>query len=153
MAIEYTFYGEADVSSDDLRSVIVGAVGGAQGADGTVLRTGLNVTANRVDAGGGNPATHFFGFEHRVTATFRFSNTAEGGTRDHNITLMVGAVLAYFDRYAGRGVLLFNGEEVIIQRLDHEVVFNSDWDDWTDVDEVRPLLSGHAVRPLLQPLL
>jgi hypothetical protein len=48
VALFYTFYGEADVTTEEIRRVMAAAVGGTLGADGAVLRDGMNVTAFRV---------------------------------------------------------------------------------------------------------
>ena len=66
---------------------------------------------------------------------------------------MVASVLAYFERYGGREVLLFHGEEVVIQRLTDEVVFRSEWEEWFTIPEMAPLLAGHVVESLPQPFL
>jgi hypothetical protein len=66
---------------------------------------------------------------------------------------MVEAVLAFFDAYPGRGVLLFNGEEAILQRLGDGIEFGSDWDDWLELPEVTPIVARHSLRRLGQPLL
>ena len=153
MATEYTLSSEAEVDTGELQDFMVAAIGGDKGPDGTVFRDGMYVTAYRVPDGEGNPAMQLFGFQHRVTATFRLSNLSNEATKNHNAALMVGAVLAFFDRYAGRGVLLFNGEVVIIERLTDEIIFDEEWDDWFENDEVTPLLRGFAVRPLAQRLL
>ena len=54
-----------------------------------------------------NPAIRLFGFEPRITATFRFANLADEPTRDHNAGLMVASLLAFFERYGGSSVLPF----------------------------------------------
>ena len=153
MALEYTFYGAADATSEELRSLIAAAVGGSVTPDGTILREGMHVTAARVGSDDAHSTTRLFGFDHRVTAIFRFANLSTTGISEHNSVLMVAAVLAVFDTYPALGVLLFNGEEAVLQRFEDGVVFNCDWEDWSEVDEMAPLLAGHQVRPLPQPLL
>ena len=63
---------------------------------------------------------------------------------------MVGTVLSMAD---ADGVLLFNGEEAVVQVSDGEVTFAAGWIDWDDMPEVVALRSGHRVSPLAQPLL
>jgi hypothetical protein len=153
MAIEYSLASEADVDTQDLQDFMVAAIGGEKGPDGTVFRDGMYVMAHRLAEGEENSAMQLFGIQHRVSATFRLANLADEATRNHNTALMVGAVLAFFHRYAGRGVLLFNGEVAILQRLTGEIVFDREWEDWFENDEVTPLLDGYPIRPLPQPLL
>lgn len=63
------------------------------------------------------------------------------------------AVLQVFDRYDGAGVLLFNGEEVVLQRLNGGVVVDSKWEDLADIPELAALVAALQVTPLPQPLL
>jgi hypothetical protein len=153
MATEYVFYGAADVSSAVLQGMIAAAVAGSVAADGTVSRSGMNVTAYHVEPDDESPVTAYFGFTHQVTITFRFDNVASAHERELNLALMVGAVLGFLDMHPGRGVLLFNGEEVTLQRLDDDVVFSSDWEDWTESDRIQALMMDRAVGVLAQPLM
>ncbi|BFU46752.1 SitI3 family protein [Krasilnikovia sp. MM14-A1004] len=153
MSLFYTFYGEADVSSEDLRSRMASVLGGSIGADGTIFRDGMNVAANRVEPQEAHATTGYFGFQDKITAIFHFSNRASAETTDHNTVLMAEAVLATLDAFPGRGVLLFNGEQAILQRLGDGIEFDAEWEDWTDIDEARPMVARHVVRRLAQPLL
>jgi hypothetical protein len=98
-------------------------------------------------------ATSVFGFPHRVTASFRLSNRVSEQVRELNVGLMMRAVLSFFDTYPGDGVLLFNGEEVVLQKLTGQVSVNSDWEDRTELAGLRMLRAGRDFRPLPQPLL
>jgi hypothetical protein len=153
VSLFFTFYGEADVSTDDLLRLIVAVVGGSPRGRDTVFVPGMNVTAHRVDEGEEDSTGQHFGFLERITATFNFENLSSEEVSEHNTALMVAAVLAIFDRYPGRGVLLFNGERAVLGRLSDEVVFDSDWDDWLEMGEVLPLVAANETRKLLQPLM
>jgi hypothetical protein len=91
-----------------------------------------------------------FGFQHRITATFHFSDLADDATDERNTALMVRSVIDLVRRYACCGVLLFNGELAIAQWTPGEIVFDADWEPWLRMDS---LLAGHARRRLPQPLL
>src|SRR6266511_4117402 len=153
MATEYDFYGDADVPTDEIRALAAAAVGGVIQPSVLIVTDGMYVDAYRVDRGDEISATARFGFQHRVTMIFRFYNKTAAEVRSRNVVLMLRAVLSYFDKYSGRGVLLYNGEEVTLQRLDGDVEFSIDWEDWTDVEGAAPLVAGHAVRRLNQPLM
>jgi hypothetical protein len=149
MAIEYTYYGSADLGTESLRSKVAEALGGSLAPDGTVVRDGLSATACRVEPGDEATAPGLFGFTHRITVRFRFS----AGRRDleeHNTALMVGAVLGLAQT---DGVLLFNGEEAVVQIIAGEAVFANGWEDWDDMPEVVALRKSHRDAPLAQPLL
>jgi hypothetical protein len=126
---------------------------GTQLPDGPIVRDGLRVYAGRVSGDEVNPAAALFGFDQRFRATFRFANLAEPATTDHNIALMVHVLIAFVRSRGGRGVLLYNGEEAVLQYSEDGIVFDSNWEDWTENAEVAPLLPQFAVRVLPQPLL
>jgi hypothetical protein len=153
MATEYDFYGDADVPTDEIRALAAAAVGGVMQPSGLIVTEGMYVDAYRIDSGDEMSATARFGFQHRVTMIFRFYSNKASDVRNRSVALMLCAVLSYFNKYPGRGVLLYNGEEVTLQRLDGDIEFSIDWEDWTDVQEVASLVASHAVRRLNQPLL
>lgn len=152
MAIEYDLYGSADVTTDEIVLFLAGVLE-ARVEDGTIRRDGLEVTAYRAEPGEEASATRLFGFTHRVTATFRLSNRSTPEEREHNTAVMTDAVLQFLDRYAGSGVLLFNGEEVVLQKLDGPVSLNSDWEEWSESEELSALIGEREFRSLPQPLL
>jgi hypothetical protein len=153
MAVEFTWYGDADVETNTLREFLVSTVGGAQQPDGTVVTDGLSISARRVVGDEVDPDTALFGFEQRLRATFRFANLAAAATTEHNIALMVHTLIAFAQRHGGSGVLLFNGERAVLQYAPDSIVFDSDWEDWAENGEVAPLLTQFASRVLPQPFL
>jgi hypothetical protein len=153
MATEFDWAGDADVVTATLRDFIATATGGAQSQDGTIHLDGMYVTARAGPESDSTPAIALFGFGERFTATYRFANLADEETTDHNTALMVHAVIAFAQRYGGNGVLLFNGEEAVLQYGPGGIVFASDWEDWTENGEVAPLLDQFDSRSLPQPLL
>ena len=153
MALEFDLQSDADIDSPELRAFLAGAVEGDLGPDGTVFRPGMYVMSRHVAPGDEDSTTRLFGFQHRINATFRFANLAAEAERDHNTAIMIRSVLALAERFGGHGVLLFNGELAVVQWTPEEVVFDSEWEEWSELDEVKPLLAGHALRPLPQPLM
>jgi hypothetical protein len=152
MALEYTYHGAAALTTEGLRSLVASSLAASPGPDGAIVREGLWVTAYRVDPGEEAVAPALFGFPHRVTVRFRFSATRRD-LEEHNTALMVGTVLAIADQTKTDGVLLFNGEEAILQVIGGEAIFADDWEDWDDVPEAAALKSGRRVGHLAQPLL
>jgi hypothetical protein len=154
VSVFFTFYGEADLTTDALRSLMVRTVGGTLSPDGFIFRDGMDVTALGVADDEEDESTGaYFGFTERVSVTFTFHNLAGLDVTDHNTALMVTAVLAVFDADPGRGVLLYNGSQVVLQRLDDGVEFDSEWADWSQIAETAPLLERYPSRLLAQPLL
>lgn len=139
----------ADLDTESLRSRVAAALDATLSPDGSMFWDGLWVVAYRVEPGEEATAPGLFGFSHRVTVLFRYSSTRRG-LEDHNTALMVGAVLSLAD---ADGVLLFNGEEAVVQIAGGEVTFAAGWEDWDDMPEVAALRSEHRVTSLSQPLL
>jgi hypothetical protein len=152
MAIEYTYYSAADLSTEELRSMVAAALSGALTDDGAVVREGLSASASRVNPGDEATAPRLFGFTHRVTVRFRFSGTRPE-LEENNTALMIGAVLALVDRTGTDSVLLFNGEEAILQSVGGDVVFAGDWEAWESLPQAAALRAGRRVGTLAQPLL
>jgi hypothetical protein len=151
VAIEFDWYGDADVDTAALRGFIVEATRGEQHTDGTVFLDGMYIMsrASRDEDG----VTVLFGFDERFSATFRFANLATEATAEHNTAVMVQVLIAFAQSYGGNGVLLYNGEENVLQYGKDGIVFASDWADWSENTEVAPLLGQFARRTLPQPLL
>lgn len=148
MAIEYVLYGDTDVTADELTELLAEAIA-ADRVDGTTaFRDGMYVSSGQVADEERNDAVRAYGFEHRVTATFRLADPPA----PHNTALVVAAVLAWSDRYGDCGVLLFNGYRAVLQLLPDGVVFDSEWAEFTGNDEVVALRANNPARPLPQPL-
>jgi hypothetical protein len=153
VAIEFDWSGDTDLDTAELRAFITAVTAGDQHPDGTVFLDGMYVMARAVTGDDVNPAISLFGFDERFTATFRFANLADESTAEHNTALMVHVLISFSQAHGGNGVLLYNGEEAVLQYGEEGVVFNAEWDDWADNGEVAPLLDQFASRVLPQPLL
>lgn len=153
MAVEYHLESDTAASRDDLSAFLATAVGGRASPDGTVFRPGMYVMTHHTDPEDEDLMIEAFGFTHRLSATYRFDNLATPDVQDHNTALMVRSVIAFAGQFGGRGVLLFNGDRATIQWNEDGIVFDSEWEEWTDVAAVVPLIEGHTMRLLPQPLL
>jgi len=153
VALEYDWSGDTEVDTAALRTFIATATGGQQAPDGTVFLDGMYVTASAGSEDDVNEAMRLFGFEDRFWATFRFANLADEATSDHNTALMVHVLISFAQTHGGSGVLLHNGERAVLQYGKDGVVFDAEWEDWTENHEVAPLLTQFASRTLPQPLL
>ena len=153
MALEFDWSGDAVLDTETLRAFIATATGGEPRPDGTVFLNGMYVMARAVSGDDVNPAIALFGFEERFTATFRFANRASAAATERNIAVMAHVVIAFAQSHGGSGVLLFNGEEAVLQYGADGIVFASQWHDWSENGRVAPLLDQFANRVLPQPLL
>ncbi|MDG4791604.1 SitI3 family protein [Micromonospora sp. WMMD1102] len=88
-----------------------------------------------------------------MTATFRLSNRATEDARDDATRAMIRVVLAFFNDYPAYGLLLYNGERIILQRVQGPGGIDSDWEDWAEMSGMRQLVAGLESRRLPQPLL
>ena len=150
MAVEFKVATEAAIEPAVLAAFFADAIGGDADDEATVFRDGMYVTSRSVPE---DDMIAALGFDQKTRATFRFANLASEATEDHNTALMVGAVIGLFDRFGGRGLLLFNGERVVAERVDGELVFADDWADWLTGDEVAAVVAERPVRKLTQILL
>jgi hypothetical protein len=153
VAIEFDWYGDADVDTATLRALVTAMTNGEQGPDGTVFLDGMYVMGRAVSGEDVNPAIALFGFAGRFSMTFRFANLADAPAAERNTALMVHVLIAFAQRYGGSGVLLFNGDEAVLQYGEGGVTFAADWEDWTENAEVAPLVAQFGSRVLPQPLL
>jgi hypothetical protein len=152
MALGYTYYSAADPDLRELRSVVAAAVGGTVTADETIVRDGLSIASWRVTPGDEAYAPQLFGFTHRLTVRFRLPSRWRE-LEEHNTALMIAAVLTIVDRTGADSVLLFNGEEAILQSVDGEVIFAEDWEGWEEYPKAAAFKAGRRVARLPQPLL
>ncbi len=153
MATEYDLISEADLSHEEFFSFVRVAVDGVPRESNFMLAEGMGVYAYRVTPDEQRSAADLFGFTHRVTATFRFSNRASDEVLARAEVVMYRAVIEFFERFPGRGVLLYNGEEVTVQKLNEGIEINRDWEEWTENDSLQALINGYTFRTLPQPLL
>jgi len=153
MATEYKLYSAAELSTDEIVTYLTNALDASGTPGGYLERDGLQVTAYAVPATEAVTAASVFGFNHRVTATFRFDGLSAEAVRTANTVLMVRAVLALFGEYRADGVLLFNGEEVVVQRLNGEVSLNGDWEDFAEIEDLKRIATMYPLRTVPQPLL
>lgn len=153
MAIEYDWYGDAEIDTPSLRAFIVTATAGEQHEDGTVFLPGMYVTGGHVEPDDANPAIALFGFEDRFRGTFRLSKQADEPAQQHAEALMAHTLIAFATQVGGHGVLLFNGEENVLQYGDGAVTFGAEWEEWAENPETAPLLTQFPSRILPQPLL
>ncbi|AEV86648.1 hypothetical protein ACWT_5631 [Actinoplanes sp. SE50] len=152
MATEYIVQSDADVRSDELTGFFESTLG-ELATDRTIVLPGLFVTPDRPPEDERDETTRRLGFDHRVTATFRFHNLADPQTRDHNVAVMVGAVLAFYDRFGGSGALFYNDDVLTVQWTPREIVVNRDWTEFFEIDAVVAVIGDRPVRHLGQPLL
>jgi hypothetical protein len=151
VALEYTYYSAADLGDGELHAMLAAQVGGTMSDDITVVRDGLSIASWREKPGEEATAPRLFGFDHRITAIFRFDSVRRE-LEDHNTALMIGCVLAILERTRADSVLLYNGEEAVVRCTGGEAVFADDWD-WEYYPEAAALHEGHRVARLPQPLL
>ncbi|MCY1075049.1 SitI3 family protein [Archangium lansingense] len=92
-----------------------------------------------------------FQFRPDLSVGFRLDPNSDEYEQGNRIMLRATMFLLEYGR---DGVLLFNGEHIVLQRLSGHLVLNEDSKNWTDglqlEDEIR---LPHEKRPLPSPLL
>jgi hypothetical protein len=92
----------------------------------------------------------FFGFVHSLVVSFRISSNQDIEQAER---LMIRATLALLQKTTGDAVLLFNYENIVLQRIKNQLVFNQDfWDPWK-ADEIKNALIPYSLKVLSSPLL
>lgn len=94
-----------------------------------------------------------FGFRPMLGVGFRIDSNASDDDYLAGKHLLIQATVALLRAYAGAAVLLFNGELVLLQRLQTQITLNQDWREWTSYDLLRDVTLPYELRPLPSPLL
>ena len=118
--------------------------GGLRGtAIGLTVRTPIRDWQEMIEEG--------FHFTPDLLILFRIHTDHDGG--EQALRLMLRAAQGLIER-GGDAVLLFNGEHIILQRLQGQLVLNADYGDWTGgFGLLREIWLSHERRPLPSPLL
>lgn len=151
MALECEFYASADLSLNEILAFMAHAI------DGQILgdyarRDTLDATPWDEDSDEVESDSDALGFDIRTRVTFRFSGKTTLEERASARIAMFRAVLDFFGRYGGDGVLLHNGERIIMRRIGGSVICKEGWEEWSDPG-VRELVAGLERRSLAQPFL
>jgi hypothetical protein len=154
MADEFDFHGSAAVEPQQLADFLMPLLG-AEMADSRFLRRDrLHVSLLPMESTEEqDPIASLLGFTHRITVTFRFFPSEDQKLYHGNIRAMIEAVLAVLSHFGGDGVLMFNGEYMLIEGLDGSVTFDSEWDGLREVPELATIAHRYGLRRLPQPLL
>ncbi|WP_257452646.1 SitI3 family protein [Archangium lipolyticum] len=92
-----------------------------------------------------------FHFRPDVLVIFRLDSNSDQYEEGHRVMLRATMLLLEHGR---DGVLLFNGERIILQRLAGELVLNADYGNWTKGLQLENEIQlPHEKRPLPSPLL
>lgn len=91
-----------------------------------------------------------FGFRPEAELYFRLARGLEEQREGYRVMLEV--VTRWLQEEAGQGVLLFNGETILLQRLGTELTLNSDWQTWHKEGREKMTLP-HTMQSLPSPLL
>lgn len=94
-----------------------------------------------------------FHFRPTLSIGFRIDSNASDQDYETGKHLLIRVVVALLQQSPGAAVLLFNGETVLLQRLDERIVLNQDWREWTSYDLLRDVTLPYDQRPLPSPLM
>ncbi|MFG1953049.1 SitI3 family protein [Micromonospora sp. NPDC048830] len=154
MADEFDFHASTTAHPEHLAQFLARALDAETVTPRFLRRDRMHVDLIRLeDPADQDPIAPLLGFTHRVTVTYRLLPSSDEGAYYADVRAMVDSVLGILDHFGGDGVLLFNGEHMLIEALNGYVVFDSEWDDFRDVPELAEVARRHELRRLAQPLL
>lgn len=129
MSIEYQFIVSTDRSASHLLGAIHQRFDLPWSQDHTFLSgVGLQVNATACGQSYGEMLEDGFGLHFDVGARFRLAKDPD--ERQVGFQTMLQVVVALLRQEPRQAVLLFNDETILLQRLDGELVLNSDWQGW-----------------------
>lgn len=94
-----------------------------------------------------------FGFDPSLSILFRMYNNAPDDEYSMGKHILIRATMLVLERDPGDAVLLFNGEQVILQRLQGRLALNHDWQEWTSYQLLADVTLPYTLRALPSPLL
>lgn len=92
------------------------------------------------------------GFRPNISVTFRFRGTASLDAQDVAWEVMLNAVIAFVRKYPAEGVLLFNGEEILMRCHNGEIIFDTT-EYFQEIPNLSAIVSRHRQETLDQPLM
>jgi hypothetical protein len=157
LALEYTWEADIAFSREQLREHFAERLAGADEADAggfTVLSTtdiDLNLMViDPADPDRDEAYEQRIGFTPRVAVRFRLHVRSEQSKLDASRT-MYSSVIAFAREHPCNGILLWNGEYVVLEHHGDDIALNSEWDDVFDEPYYAAVLAGLPRRPLAQP--
>jgi hypothetical protein len=154
MADEFDFHCSAPADLRELAHFLVHSLGAEVVTPQFLRRDGLHVDLVPVeDPAEQDPIAHLAGFAHRVTIVYRLLPSEDERRYHANVRAMIDSVLGTLTSFGGDGVLLFNGEHVLIEALAGHIAFDAEWSDFQDVPELAAVARRYELRKLAQPLL
>lgn len=149
MALEFSLEAAMDVEPNHALHLIADTIG-VSWADQDHL-SGLGV---RISAINGTDLRKLviadaFQFVPSLSVGFRVQPKENYQEGKHTV---LRAVMVLLDHFSGDAVLLFNGEDVVLQRLNSSLVINNYWSQWSTA-QLAEIDQPYELRTLISPLL
>jgi len=151
MGLEYGLELSTDLKPAQVLKLLLERLGLKWGNEKSLRGPALWIDAHEKSDMGREIIEEGFHFRPDVIVIFRFDNNSKDYEEGNRVMLRVTMLLLEHGR---DGVLLFNGERIILQRLAGQLVLNADYGNWTRglrlENEIR---LPHEKRSLPSPLL
>lgn len=154
MSADWNLAVAAEWSPDEARSRVQHLLGG-EVRDDAVFRGDMYVTVLGMIRSRAEFLEESFGFLPTLSITYhrKLLEGQDPAQYDLDLRDMAFSAHALADAADGDSVLLFNGEDLIFQRLHGVLTINADWAQWQRLGIPNSLTTAHEVRPLTSPLL
>lgn len=157
MALDNNLESAGILSEDELETFFMRVLGATlMDPDGSrYLRTpGLDISPFAIDPD--DPEEYEYrvralGFQRRVLVIFRMRNQDTLDAADEANRELIKAVLAFFEAYPDDGVFLHNGEHLLLECRDGQVVIDSGFEEFMEDPLLTEMVAGYPHRELRQP--
>lgn len=129
MASEYSLVISTDLAP--IRALHIVSKGlGLKWEDSNTYLVGLGVLVGATSQGGLGQSVieEAFGFRPDISVLFRINPKEDHEKGRHTL---LRATMELLRQIPGDAVLLFNGENIILQRIEGQLVLNEEWGNWT----------------------
>lgn len=150
MAVEFSLVISTDIEPIQALHIVFKKVGLEWRDSNTYLvGPGVLVSSIRKGALGQSVIEEAFGFRPNISVFFRISPKEDYEKGRHTL---LQATIELLRQVPGDAVLLFNGENIVLQRIGGQLVLNEEWGNWTP-SQLADVTLPHELRNLPSPLL
>lgn len=152
MATEYDLNIATGLEPLQVTQIIANELGYKWGGQDHVTTPTLFISATLKEKVSAEYFNKLFGFCPDVLVGFRLQPKSQDGERSGRQE-MLRATMAMLHNESGDGVLLLNGEHVLLQKIAGQLTLNSEWREWESYSLLPEVTLPYEIRPLPSPLL
>lgn len=149
MALEFSLVLETPCTPLALLTTIAHDTGLTWSDDSHLLGQGVWISAIEETARGQALMEELFGFRSTVVVGFRINPKEDYQEGKHTV---LRATMVVLKQNVDHAVLLFNGEDIVLQAAGQRLLLNADWGQWP-ATQLAEVTLPYELRPLPSPLL